>query len=95
MINTLDSRHIARVRIPKKQMAYMNFCSSTEEDGAMVCRYCSYDRKHILIEDCTAMARYVTSVRLNHFATLVILPNRRRKLAALVKSIIEENIGDR
>ena len=46
VINTLDSRHIARVRIPKKQIAYMNYCSSNEEDGAMVGRHCSYDRKH-------------------------------------------------
>ena len=71
MKDTLDSRHIARVRIPKKQSAYRNHCSSDEEDEVMVCRYCGYDKKHRMIEDCPAYGqRCHKCQKLNHFASV-------------------------
>ena len=71
MKDTLDGRHIARVRIPKKQRAYQNHCSSDEEDEAMVCRYCGYDKKHRMIEDCPAYGqRCHKCQKLNHFASV-------------------------
>ena len=94
MKDTLDGRHIARVRIPKKQRAYRNHCSSDEEDEAMVCRYCGYDKKHRMIEDCPAYGqRCHKCQKLNHFASVcksqrysVDNSKQRKKIGCINKS---------
>ena len=71
MKDSLGDRHIARVRVPRKQRAYRKQVSSEEEDAAMVCRYCGYDRRHTTIEDCPAYGQKCHKCqKFNHFASV-------------------------
>ena len=71
MKDSLDGRHIARVRIPDKEGIFRNHCSSDEEDAAVVCRCCGYERKHKPFEDCPAYGQKCHKCqKRNHFATV-------------------------
>ena len=87
--DSLDGKHIARVRIPEKRRTLRNHYCSDEEDAAAVCRYCGFKRKYKANEDCPAYGQICHKCqKWNHFASVCKSRRCKDKISNQKKKMI-------